>query len=189
MLTQRLIAFCIGALNAARGRLKTVLEEQLWRRKLKMLRGGKCPNQAEYIQAYEVALVNLKCWPLFEYFTGKNQKSISAILMSLSHFPPMGKGNTHGVCWSCPTDWKIEVQGAISHTSDYFDGLCIDCMEMSGNLKHRDEEEIKGHWAAWAKSDVWNHACRAKHGESSWFHSWCKFYSSDIYHSTLLIFR
>jgi hypothetical protein len=76
-----------------------------------------------------------------------------------------------GTCRHCRIDWGEEVARARTATLRSFDGLCIDCMDRSrpkrgdGDVDYwRQLESIDGRW------DV---NCRVRHGEPSWYISWC----------------
>ena len=72
-------------------------------------------------------------------------------------------------CIRCNTAWDAIVGRAANTVTKYFDGLCLDCMELSKDLRSdgdRDEDY-------WKHNDMkkWDTGCRVKHGEPTWYFS------------------
>lgn len=115
-------------LNAARGRLRTVIYRELYAPVRKMLAAGEM-NQCQYkekvLWAYLKALEETSVWPS-ERVT--HNQSIDSILSRLRRFdftdPHPDGADT---CTTCMPLGSFEraVKAAIDRTRSYFDGLCL----------------------------------------------------------------
>lgn len=94
--------------------------------------------------------------------------SINEILGLLRDFDKtrmMKSLNHSGYCVFCDQNWGSKVQDAISKVSDYFDGLCLDCLRRS---KDTDTE----YWSLCGRDwDRYDDACRVSHGEPTHYFS------------------
>ena len=164
----------LGPMNHARGSLKTCLHRGIWNPIGSLLEEGdkecSCGQWASTAGYYFAALVKTKAYPLETTFP---KNSVNKILERLQKFEAFSEVQEigEGDCDLCSENWDWGVKKAIDNTRDYFDGLCIDCMDRSrpkmGNTDidyWRQAESVNGRW---------DHNCRIKHGEPTWYVSWC----------------
>lgn len=115
-------------MNHARGSLRTSIHRGLWFKIGSLLSCGpcdcECNSWASTAGHYFAGLVNTSAYPLEKTFS---RSSVAEILSRLEPFT-MEK---HGSCSLCSTDWEAQVADARIKTLQYFDGLCIDCMDRS----------------------------------------------------------
>jgi hypothetical protein len=106
-------------LNAAKGRLKTILHRNLYHPIERLLSQAKCECKAEALYAYELALHNTGAWPLESAFLANTVHDILNMLnrFDSKHLPQM--------CRECDLDYKDTVTHAVAETRNYFDGLCL----------------------------------------------------------------
>lgn len=167
-------------MNASRGRLRTVLNQELWKRAEIVLRDGKksplCRHWEKTFANYFHALYTADVYPLDLKWA---KTSVSTILARLATFCcPVS-----GCCSICRVHWAPVVEHAVDMTEGYFDGLCIDCMGAS-RLKKGERPDEK-YWAGNAANSMgrWDGKCRVRHGQPSWYHSWC---GRDEHRQTLM---
>jgi hypothetical protein len=109
--------------NAARGRLKTILHRGLYNEVDRLLEKVRCPFRKDILWEYFTALNKTRSWPLERYMA---KESICGLLSNLESFeyhdPHLGR-----VCnWpSCGQDFKQVVNRAIDDTARLFNGLCL----------------------------------------------------------------
>lgn len=61
------------------------------------------------------------------------------------------------------------VNAAVVNTREYFDGLCLDCMDRS---KSKTGDEDSDYWRHHQLQEgEWDHGCRVRHGEPTWYFS------------------
>ena len=72
-------------------------------------------------------------------------------------------------CSTCQQDYEGQVDRSTQFVREYFDGLCLDCMDKS-KPKTKDEDTD-----FWAHNELtlgsWDRGCRIKHGEPTWYFS------------------
>jgi hypothetical protein len=112
-------------LNAARGRLRTILYRELYVPAGDMLADetNHCQYKEDVLWAYLKALEQTHVWPSERV---SHRKSINAILDKLDGFKcsdPHPDGTKS--CFRCKGNFKLVVKKAIECTSSYFDGLCL----------------------------------------------------------------
>ena len=107
-------------LNAARGRLKTILHRNLYRPIERLLRYASCNCKAETLYAYELALIKTGAWPLETAFLSS---SIHDIINKLANFD--GSQVSGQNCRDCGLDYQNAVTKAVDDAKQYFDGLCL----------------------------------------------------------------
>ena len=117
----RLESNIIQQLNAARGRLKTVLHRKLYERITILLRRTHCDCKAETLYAYELALSNTGAWPLETAFLSN---SIDQIMNYLDNFR-VEPDQMSKMCGDCSFDFRTAVYEATQSGREYFDGLCL----------------------------------------------------------------
>lgn len=160
-------------INAARGRLRVILHRELYAEVGDIVNNGECSCKELTTFEYLRELGRIEVWPLEDSM--RNQ-SIQEMLERLSLFdeknmrsytnPRTGKV---GSCNSCNQSWGEIVLRAASTVSKYFDGLCLDCMDLSKDLRSggdRDDDY-------WRHNELrnWDSGCRIKHGEPTWYFS------------------
>ncbi|KAL8912489.1 MAG: hypothetical protein Q9171_002502 [Xanthocarpia ochracea] len=153
----------IQQLNAAKGRLRTVLHRDLYEPNDQLLRAD-CICKAETLWGYEKALTLCGAWPLERVAQHTAMYQILELLRTFSYTPPSE------ACSSCRQNYKSIVEGAESRSRCYFDGLCLDCMGGSKESTARED------------SDYWNHndpkendkisGCREEHTQPTWYFSY-----------------
>ncbi|KAI2717753.1 hypothetical protein CBS147332_4633 [Penicillium roqueforti] len=157
-------AIVIQQLNAARGRLRTVLQRSLFGDLNMTLDKAHCGCAAESMFAYFRELHHIRVKPL-DSDIYKN--CVSDILNRLANFNEdnMAKRKPSVQrCVVCPFSWKRTVEYARRLVDGYFHGLCLDCMQ-----KHPDEDSE--YWDLRTTRLVYDQTCRITHGEATWFSS------------------
>jgi hypothetical protein len=164
----------LGPMNHARGSLKTCLHRGIWNPIGSLLEEGdkdcSCGQWTSTAGYYFAALVKTKAYPLETTFP---KNSINTILERLQKFEASSKIRKIGgaYCSRCSDNWDWGVKKAIEITEDYFDGLCIDCMDRS--RPKRGNTDIDYWRQAESVNGRWDHKCRVRHGEPTWYVSWC----------------
>ncbi|GKZ26919.1 hypothetical protein AbraIFM66951_005147 [Aspergillus brasiliensis] len=163
----------IQQVNAARGRLRTILHRELYDKLGQIVKTGKCSCKELTTFEYLRELGRIQVWPLEDSM--RNQ-SIQDMLGKLSLFnannmrsytnPKTGKVET---CVPCNRSWGNIVREAARTVAKYFDGLCLDCMDLSRDLRSggdRDDDY-------WMHNEMlqWDAHCRVEHGEPTWYFS------------------
>jgi hypothetical protein len=152
----------VGQLNAAKGRLRTILHRELFKPVKAFYNAScRCRMLTEYM--YHQALYRTRAWPLDDSWTSK---SPNVVLDRLDNFHVR---LLHSNCELCSQDYEASVMAAKRKTQTYFDGLCLDCMDASKS-KTRNQD-----------TDYWMHnafrgcesssGCRVRHGEPTWYFS------------------
>jgi hypothetical protein len=110
-------------MNAARGRLKSVLHRQLYECVNGLLGFATCELRKDVLWGYFSALNQTESWPLERW---AKVHSIQKLLENLEHFE-YDDPHPNSTCsdLSCGQDFTIVVRKAIDHTSSLFDGLCL----------------------------------------------------------------
>jgi hypothetical protein len=163
-------------MNLARGRLKSVLHSGIWRPVGELLKLGKrsasCIHWTESAGMYFSALVEAEVYPLEDVWPRNSVAEVLGLLPSILA-PATGKCNV------CRVDWLPYIKKAKKMTEEYFDGLCLDCMDASYLPKDQDpdDEYWKKNGAKYASdSDEsslrWDRNCRIRHGQPTWYASW-----------------
>jgi len=153
----------IQQLNAAKGRLRTVLLNGLFAPNETLL-SGACQCKAETLFGYEKALYLLPVWPLERAAQRTSMGKILDRLEKFSYTPPEAKS-----CWRCRLNFEEMVKDARQYTRDYFDGLCLTCLDRS-QAKTRDSDE--DYWKHKdMPEDAWIEGCRFRHRQPTWYFS------------------
>ena len=72
-------------------------------------------------------------------------------------------------CRSCRIDYKKHVAAAQIKTRSYFDGLCLDCMDITKPVTKDADMDYWEHDAL-GESDLMGH-CRVTHHQPTWYFS------------------
>ncbi|KAK5124014.1 hypothetical protein LTR85_002211 [Meristemomyces frigidus] len=153
-------------LNAAKGRLKTILHRNLYNPIDDLLKRARCRCKANVLYAFEQGLANTGAWPLETAFLNN---SVERVLKFLDNFPgphtfiPQTCGARY-----CSFDFAYVVGNARMECKRYFDGLCLDCMNAS-NPKLNDADE--DYWKHSKLGVHWDQGCRIRHQQPSWYFS------------------
>lgn len=139
----------ISLLNAAKGRLRTILHRDLYKPKIFLLE-AKCKCKGDTFWGYEKALCDTRAWPPEKV---ESSTSMAFILERLEKFEY--KPAATACIPACHQNYQAAVRSARVKTERYFDGMCLDCMERL-NPKLRDHNEDY-----WAHNDF--------RAEDSWF--------------------
>lgn len=70
-------------------------------------------------------------------------------------------------CISCQKDYKRIVRGAQIYTRKYFDGLCLDCLNMSKTGDMNEDYWLHNK----LREYEWVDGCRFKHRQATWYFS------------------
>ncbi|KAL8927226.1 MAG: hypothetical protein Q9208_002402 [Pyrenodesmia sp. 3 TL-2023] len=148
----------IQQLNAAKGRLRNILNQHLLDVTKELFKANcRCKEKAFF--GYGKALYKVNVWPPD---TEALRNSIHTITDRLAKFHFTA---APGSCRSCAKNYNGIVSNACSYTLSYFDGLCLDCMDMT-----KTENDNKDYWRHNEQKE-WDKECRATHGEPTWYFS------------------
>ncbi|KAK4546193.1 hypothetical protein LTR36_002330 [Oleoguttula mirabilis] len=153
-------------LNAAKGRLKTILHRNLYNPIDALLKRARCRCKANVLYAFEQGLANTGAWPLEAAFLSN---SVERVLKMLEGFPgPQAFVPQTCGAQFCSFDFAHVVGNAKMECKRYFDGLCLDCMNASHpKLGDADED----YWAHSKLGVHWDQGCRIRHQQPSWYFS------------------
>ncbi|KAL9035904.1 MAG: hypothetical protein Q9180_004601 [Flavoplaca navasiana] len=153
----------IQQLNAAKGRLRTVLHRNLYGPNDRLLK-ATCTCKEKTLWGYEKALTNCGAWPLERVAQSDSMREILSCLDGFSYeLPP-------DACAGCTAlDYEQVVEGAGTKVTSYFGGLCLDCMDRS-----MSNDEDADYWQhSYLKEYQYVTGCRVgKHIQSSWYFSY-----------------
>ncbi|KEQ64956.1 uncharacterized protein M437DRAFT_43793, partial [Aureobasidium melanogenum CBS 110374] len=154
----------IGALNGARGHLRVVLARWLWA-PLENMMTASCDCKEKTVYLYLKALAKTGGYPVDQ----QGRKSVTAICHELGSFekhfqlPQSSKS-----CASCAKDWTGVVAHAVESIQEYFNGLCLDCIDHT-QPKFLDEHD--DYWNHLSFNTKWDLKCCVSHGQASWYSS------------------
>ncbi|GAB7333945.1 hypothetical protein MBLNU13_g06055t1 [Cladosporium sp. NU13] len=158
----------IGSLNGARGRLRTKLHGRLYDPCWSLLGGATCKIREKVFYQYHKGLQETGAWPLEVQGYRHSINELLGLLRRFKYQDPHLKGEESCEkpldCMSGPKFSKL-VADAIAHVDVQFDGLCLDCMNVSG-ARYNDDDY-------WRRNEpgVWGDKCRIQHGQSTWYFS------------------
>lgn len=111
--------------------------------------------------------MQIDAYPLETIFA---KASINEILSRLEDFE-MKTIDNDNECDLCTIAWYSKVKRARERTLTNFDGVCMDCMNVSRpNGRNPDDE----YWRKLGNSTGrWDGKCRVTHGQQTWYVSWC----------------
>ena len=149
-------------LNAAKGRLRTVLHRGLFK-PCDHLFGATCRCRKVTLYDYQKHLYDIGVWPLETIFL---KTSMGEILDNLQRFSYEA---APGACSSCKQNYNAIVAGVESQVRTYFDGLCLDCLDRSKpKLGDTDRDYWRHHKLS---EDEWTSGCRFPHKQPTWYFS------------------
>ncbi|KAJ0418748.1 hypothetical protein BJY00DRAFT_175637 [Aspergillus carlsbadensis] len=156
----------IQQLNNARGRLRHVLHTNLDKDIRSLLRRDSCTCRKETHYNYHRELDRIEVEPLA--ITTRSY-TINRLLGRLEEFNATNVRPANAtVCVACDKNWGAIIRNAIAEVTKYFDGLCLDCMNVSALLDHgRDPDHEYWH----PLRGLWDINCRIKHGDATYYFS------------------
>lgn len=115
----------VEQLNAARGRLRTILYRELYAPVKAMLADERnnCKYKEKVLWAYLKALEQTQVWPSEGISHRRSIESILEQLQGFTYTDPHPNGTKS--CIYCKGNFEKDVEKAIDCTLDYFDGLCL----------------------------------------------------------------
>ena len=125
---------------------------------------ASCKCKERTLFGYEKAMYNIEVWPLERTC---QKSAMRTILQRLDNF---SFAVEEGACQSCRKDYKETVKAAQTKTSEYFDGLCLDCMDRTKPVT-RDEDMDYWQHDTLGESDFIDHCRVGRHGEPTWYFS------------------
>ncbi|PYI02623.1 hypothetical protein BO78DRAFT_453536 [Aspergillus sclerotiicarbonarius CBS 121057] len=167
----------VQQLNAARGRLRNILHQGLFEQIGGIVQHATCPCKETTVFEYLRELSRIKVWPLEDSL---KDVSINDIILQLRRFdsarmrkykgpPPRHVDDWEQLC-PCSHDWERVVLSAANRVSNYFDGLCLDCMDTSKNLRDGGSKD-DDYWHYYELFQRYDARCRVNHGEPTWYFS------------------
>ena len=154
----------VEQINAAKGRLRTVIHGELFKPNEALL-ASTCKCREKNLFTYEKTLFSIDVWPL-ERTAQRN--SINTILNRLDQFELVHPTN-HLCSFSSHRNFEVVVKSAQACTRSYFDGLCLDCMDKS---KPKTGDVDMDYWR---HSDIRDvdliSGCRVTHRKPTWYFS------------------
>ena len=152
----------IEQLNAAKGRLQTVLHRGLFE-PCDHLFKAKYACRKETLYDYQNHLFDIGVWPLETIFM---KTYMTEILQNLTKFEYEAKSSA---CGECRRDYKGMVKRIRERVLKYFDGLCLDCLDRS---KSKLNDADADYWChATLKEHEWVRGCRFPHKQPTWYFS------------------
>jgi hypothetical protein len=150
-------------MNAAKGRLRTILHRELFRPIKDFYSYNSCSCRVLTEYKYHQALYRIKVWPLEDSWLSN---SPNVVLNRLDNFHLRLPSND---CNWCNQNYDGLIQAAKRITQEYFDGLCLDCMEAR---KSKTKDQDTDYWKHnMLTKREWPSGCRIKHGEPTWYFS------------------
>ena len=151
------------AMNAGRGRLKTIYSRGLHQNVIHLLENASCACWEGTVAHYFRHLLRLELFPLDEH---SHWNSVNVLLQRMEGFKWEPKSDA---CDRCKVNYKLLVQGLAEDVKNYYHGLCLDCMDRSKPKYGSDDAD---YWKVLrVKKKEYDHRCRIEHGESTWYHS------------------
>lgn len=151
-------------INAAKGSMRSRILQALFNpTEPKKFCEKNCPARDHCITAYLEAVQATDIWPLHKQHT----KSIQQIIDSPG-FVAWKCRKPEGACTDClgqlEGDHVDEIRGK---TMTYWEGLCLDCMDLS------QPKTTSLHDDYWSHNlfKEWSRGCRLKHTRNTWYHS------------------
>ncbi|KKY19083.1 hypothetical protein UCDDS831_g05715 [Diplodia seriata] len=156
----------IQQLNAARGRLKGLMHDHLWKPIEAPLEEAECDCKEKTLFLYQKALLAINVWPLERTFSKTSVADLLARLMTFEY------KTEHEPCYECSIPCEYVVSHTVESVSKHFDGLCLFCMAKSAKESPDGED-----WYYWHHDCIkdWDKDCRrggVRHGEPTWYYSY-----------------
>ncbi len=131
----------------------------------------------ETLYTYEQHLFTIGVWPMELVFL---KESISQILTRLKAFSFEPKARMCETCrhpsvsnaifiFERAQNYKEHIKLVIKHVSEYFDGLCLDCLDRSQPKTGSTHSYYWRH--ASLNQKEWCKGCRVKHKQPTWYFS------------------
>lgn len=155
---------CTAQLNAARGRLHTIVHRELYK-PIKDLLWSTCKCKGDTLWGFEKALTNARVWPLED--VGR-YTTMQTIIERLQEFTYKVAADACMRC-HCGSYDTIALR-ASEVTHNYFNGLCLDCMARK-NPKLRDHDDDYWNHNKCRSEDGWFKNCRVPHKQPTWYYS------------------
>ncbi|KAI9038241.1 BTB/POZ domain-containing protein [Aspergillus affinis] len=167
----RLPSRVIQQLKTAKGRLRTILHRGLFELICEIVDTGKCSCKERTVFNFLAELRRIQAWPLEDTMA---KTSIETMLKRLKRFGS-SRMNAHGpntgmLLCKCSRNWGQVVYDTVRRVRNYFDGLCLDCMKSSKDVKYRRDGDIE-YWGHHMSRKKYDAHCRIKHGEPTWWFS------------------
>ncbi|GIC86439.1 uncharacterized protein Aud_002811 [Aspergillus udagawae] len=170
----------IQQLNAAKGRLRTILHQALFKRVNEIIDSATCACKEQTVFDFLKTLRRIHVSPLdldstkasaaemldrLRQYDGTNTRSQGPSLndTSLDH----SRQRPCSVCW---LDGHTIVRQAVRRVSSYFDGLCLDCMDRTKDLRVKGNTD-QDYWFHNEWKESYDSNCRISHGEPTWYFS------------------
>lgn len=131
------LTFVAEQLNAAKGRLRSILHYDLFKPNDQLLR-ARCPCRGKTLYNYEKTLYDIKVWPLERQFQRADMDTLLERMVDFSYEPHKSACGPCRTCYKHRQGYGAMVEAARTHTEGYFDGLCLDCAERTKSVT-RDE--------------------------------------------------
>ncbi|KAF7174156.1 hypothetical protein CNMCM6106_008289 [Aspergillus hiratsukae] len=161
-------------LNAAKDRLRTRLHQALFTRVNEIIDEATCACKEKTVFDFLKELRRIRVSPLDSSST---KASIAEMLDRLQQFNAVNtrahtsvSQSRQRLCLHCRLNGKVIVEEAIERVSKYFDGLCLDCMERTKDLKV-DRNKDQDYWFHHLWKESYDRKCRLSHGEPTWYFS------------------
>ncbi|KAJ5534618.1 hypothetical protein N7527_000872 [Penicillium freii] len=152
-------------LNAARGRLRTILQRSLFEDVNVAIDSARCDCAARNLFSYMRELHRIGVRPLDSDI---HKNCVRDIIDRLKNFDDDQITKSYPAsarrCNACSRSWKRVVEYTRKQVESYFHGLCLDCMQ-----NHPDENSE--YWALDIPRYVYDKTCRIRHGEPTWYFS------------------
>ena len=155
---------CTAQLNAAKGRLRTIVHRELYK-PIKDLLWSTCKCKGDTLWGYEKALTTARVWPLED--VGRNT-NMHTIIERLQKFTYKVAANACMRCHGSRYDTIALRASEVTH--NYFNGLCLDCMARK-NPKLRDHDDDYRNHSKFRSEDGWFKDCRVPHKQPTWYYS------------------
>ncbi|GAQ04923.1 hypothetical protein ALT_2244 [Aspergillus lentulus] len=167
-------------LNAAKGRLRTILHQALFKRVNEIIARATCACKEQTIFDFLKKLRRIDVSPLD---LSSTKASVAQMLDRLRQYDET-KTRSHALssndtsvnqsrqspCSVCRLDGKTIVRQAIALVSGYFDGLCLDCMDRTKDLLVEGNKD-QDYWFHDQWEQSYDRDCRIPHGEPTWYFS------------------
>lgn len=142
-------------MNAARGSLRGKLHRGVFEKVNKFLESN-CPCKEKALWEYCTGLARTGVWPLESHIT-KDVESLVHGLRKFTYEKPTG------ACVDCSSDLKSYVDGVALAVRHNFDGICLDCINLT-----RQESVPKTYWSK-DREDRHDAGCRIRHDQATWY--------------------
>lgn len=161
-----LLTHRVGALNAARGRLRTILHRSIHRPKIELVRAS-CECSAHINKGYEMALYQAKIWPFEEI---EKTDSMGTILRRIPTFRYEAPESACEDSCHKNKNYNKLVDEAGTEVETYFGGLCLDCLDRT-RPKTGDEHSDYWNHNRFHNERAWFKGCSFRHREPTWYNS------------------